>query len=584
MWLDVYPDKAFYRPGESVRLSVRLVGHAEADVHVVASIAFLSDEVARLVQAVRLVAGETVTAELTWTPPASAPRGYGVDLQVLDRAGQVFATASTAFDVLERWTQAPRYGFLTDFGPDRTDFDRTMRWLTKYHINGLQFYDWMYRHEQLLPPADVFDDPLGRRLSLATVAKLIDAAHTRGIATMPYTAVYAASVPFFRQHADWALLDAKGRPIPFGDDFLMIMNPAPGSPWTEHLLGQFTEVLRKTAFDGIHLDQYGDPKIGFDIHGNRVDLANALPAFINATRRVVRDGSLIFNAVGNWPIETVAPSEQQDVIYIEVWPPYTLYQDLHLLVVEGQRLGDGKPVILAAYIDPTCQYNVRLADAVIFASGGFHIELGEPGGMLADPYFPKYGQISGELAPVLRRYYDFAVRYENVLSQGTQDTTMRRAKRVVIEGINTDARRTCRKVWVITREGVGYETISLINLLDVADPEWNGSLMKEPAPLTDLRMRYYTDRPIQRVWWASPDVENPQARTLDFSIGSDKGGTYVTFTVPSLVYWDLIVLERAYCCQETTQDQGRRNSNEMASFECDSGDRVDRPIVCDTRK
>ncbi len=545
MLVDICPDKAFYRPGETVRLSVKLAGQTEADVHIVASIAFLPDEVARLVQAVHLVAGETVTAELTWMPPVATPRGYGVDLQVLDGTGQALAATSTAFDVLEHWTQAPRYGFLTDFGPDRADFEQTMLWLTKYHVNGLQFYDWMYRHEQLLPPAEVFDDPSSRRLSLTTVEKLIDAAHARGIAALPYTGVYAASVPFFQQHPDWALLDAEGHPIPFGDDFLMIMNPAPGSSWTEHLLGQFAEVLGKMAFDGIHLDQYGDPKVGFDIQGNRLDLADTLPAFINATRRVVRDGTLIFNAVGNWPIETVAPSEE-NVVYIEVWPPYTLFQHLHQLIIEAQHLGGGKPVILAAYVDPTREQNVLLSDAVIFASGGFHIELGEPGGMLADPYFPKYGRMSGELATILRRYYDFAVRYENVLSQGTRDTTVRRAERVAIEGNGLqimDAERTCRKMWVITREGDGYETISLINLLDVTSLEWSEPLMKDPAPLTNLRVRYYTDRPIQRVWWASPDVENPQAQMLDFSVESDEGGAYVTFGVPLLVYWDLLVLE-----------------------------------------
>ena len=562
MLVDICPDKAFYRPGETVRLSVELAGQTEADVHVVASIAFLSEEVARLTQAVHLVAGETVTAESTWMPPVAAPCGYGVDLQVLDGTGQALAAASTAFDVLEHWTQAPRYGFLTDFGPDRADFEQTMLWLTKYHVNGLQFYDWMYRHEQLLLPVDVFDDPLGRRLSLATVEKLIDAAHARGIAAMPYTAVYAASVPFFQQHPDWALLDAEGHPIPFGDDFLMIMNPAPRSSWTEHLLGQFAEVLGKMAFDGIHLDQYGDPKVGFDIQGNRLDLADTLPAFIDATRRVVRDGTLIFNAVGNWPIETVALSEE-DVVYIEVWPPYTLFQDLHQLIIEAQHLGGGKPVILAAYVDPTREQNVLLSDAVIFASGGFHIELGEPGKILADPYFPRYGQMSGELATVLRHYYDFAVRYENVLSQGTQDTTVRRAERVVIEGIDTDVERTCRKVWVITREGDGYETISLINLLDVTNPEWNGPLMKNPAPLTGLRVRYYTNLPIQRVWWASPDVETPQAQALDFSIGSDEGGTYVTFRVPLLVYWDLIALEITVLPRDDIKSSRRK-------FKCNS--------------
>jgi dextranase len=562
MLLDVYPDKAFYQPGETVRLNFELTDQTGTDVHVVASIFFLSEVVARLVQSLRLVAGETTTANLIWTPPAIVPRGYGVDLHVLDEAGQTLAMASTAFDVLERWTQSPRYGFLTDFGPDRTDFDQTMLWLTKYHVNGLQFYDWMYRHEQLQPPTEIFDDPLGRKLSLLTVEKLIHAAHTRGIAAIPYTAAYAASMPFFRRHPDWALLDAEGQPIPFGDDFLMIMNPAPGSPWAEHLLDQFAQVLEQMAFDGIHLDQYGDPKAGFDIRGDLVNLTNVFPAFTNVTKEIVRyhrsnSGTVIFNAVGNWPIETVAPSEE-DVVYIEVWPPYTRYSDLHQLIVEGQRLGKDKPVVLAAYITPARQYNVRLANAVIFASGGFHIELGELGGMLADPYFPKYGRMSDDLATVLRRYYDFAVRYQNVLSQGTRDTTARVTERVAIEGSGlqiTDIEHTWHGVWVIIREGDGFETISLINMLDIAEPEWSRLLVKDPTPLVGLQVRYYTDWPIQRVWWASPDTDNLQAQPLDFNVERNLEGAYVAFEIPSLAYWSLVVLERAHCCQKTSKTE-----------------------------
>ena len=548
MRLDIYPDRAFYRPGERVQLHVNLAGEAPSDVQVIASIAHLSGEMARLVEPVRPAAGETVTAGLTWTPPATAPCGYGVDAQVVDRPGHVIATASTAFDVLDRWTQAPRYGFLTDFSPDRADVDRTMRWLTKYHVNGLQFYDWMYRHDQLLPPTDSFDDPLGRRLSLATVRELIDAAHRRTIAAMPYTAIYGASTHFFRQHPGWALYDAEGHPILFGDDFLAIMNPAPGSPWTGHLQDQFARVLETTAFDGIHLDQYGDPKVAYDGDGNQLDLAQVIPQFIDRTRKtaigVRASAAVVFNCVGNWPIEEAARSTQ-DFVYIEVWPPDTRYQDLHRLIVEAQALSGGKPVVLAAYVDPARTRNARLADATIFASGGYHLELGEPGGMLADPYFPKYGRIGDDLAIALRRYYDFAVRYENLLSLDTQDTTAKRSGQVHIRGIKTGAGHPGQKVWVITREGTGHEAISLINLLDVSDPEWSRTHPQEVNPVTDLQVRIYSEWPIRRIWWASPDGESPRVQRLDFAIGTDERGAYVTFTVPELIYWDLVVLEHA---------------------------------------
>ncbi len=555
MQLDVCPDKACYRPGETVRLDVTLSGGAAGELWVVARIFFLADEVARLAQSVRPAAGAATAVAQSWTPPAAAPRGYGADLLVFDGDGRPLAAAATAFDVLHRWTQAPRYGFLTDFRPDRNDLAETMRWLLRYHVNGLQFYDWLYRHDQLLPPGDVFDDPLGRQLSLDTVARLIHAAHAHGIAALPYTAVYAASPPFFRQHPAWALHDAEGQPIPFGDDFLVIMNPAPGAPWREHLLAQFAQVLASTDFDGLHLDQYGDPKHGFDAHGRPVDLAQALPELIDAAQRLVRryrgdDGAVIFNAVGNWPVETVAPSAQ-DAVYIEVWPPDVRYSDLHRLIVNGQQLGGGKPVILAVYLDPAWQHNVRLAEAVIFASGGFHIALGEPGGLLADPYFPKYGRIDDALAAILRRYYDLAVRYQNVLSQNSHDATADVAGRTVIEGPGSDA------AWVIARRGDGYETLSLLNLPDAARAEWNQPLPQEPPPLAGLRLRYYTDRPVGRVWWASPDGESLSAQDLDWRAGHDARGAHVVVDLPPLVCWNLLAIVQTSQVSKTCEVSGR---------------------------
>ncbi len=514
-------------------------------VKVIASFRFLADDVAQVEQPVTVSPGDQMI-KLAWVPPPVEPRGYGADLQVVDSRGTVLSVASTSFDVLERWTQAPRYGFLTDFSPGRSDAEETMNWLSRYHINGLQFYDWMYRHDQFLTAQEPYLDPLGRRLSRVTVEKLIAAAHERHIAAMPYTAIYAASVPFFEEHPDWALYQANGQPYLLGENFLVYMDPRPHSPWVNHLLEQFDQVLRQTDFDGIHLDQYGDPKQGYDSRGQGFDLANPLAATINATKELVRshrpEGTVAFNAVNNWPIETVAMSDQ-DFIYIEVWPPHTLYRDLWKLIVNAQGLGRGKPVVLAAYIEPARQRNVRLADAVIFASGGYHIELGEQGGMLADPYFPKYQKMDDELAAVMRRYYDFAVRYENVLALGTRDSTDEGARRVTIEGVNTDPKRVYKKVWIIARRGRDFEAISLINLMGITSPEWNGLLLADPTPLDELRVRYQTDQRVQRVWLASPDFASPQATLLDFEPGRDTRGNYIEFTIPRLEYWDLIVLE-----------------------------------------
>lgn len=534
----VTPDKAFFLPGESATFSIAATG----GVSVRATITHLSETIETLT--VPLTQG---TATLAWTPPAIAPRGYGLVISLLDEQENVLATDSTAFDVLESWKQAPRYGFLSQFEPERTNFEETMEWAVRFHLNGLQFYDWQYRHESLLPPSEVYSDLLGRRMALSTVTGLIDAAHAHNIAAMPYTAIYGASVAFYRAHPDWALFSAPDRLYEFGDNFLVIMDPSPGSPWTGHLMGEFARVLDDLAFDGIHLDQYGAPKIGFNAAGERVDLAKAIPAFINQTAEVVRarrgaQGAVIFNAVGNWPVETVAPADQ-DAVYIEVWEPYRDFMDLHRLVANAEALGSGKPVIIAAYIHPNLVHNVRLANAIIFASGGYHLELGEPGAMLADPYFPKFSLMDETLWTIMRRYYDFLVRYEEILSLATTNATPTRAGALTIAGIETQKLRSKDKVAVIVRQGQGFETFNLINLMGIDSSRWDTPLFKGPNPLVELPITIHTEYPVTRAWLASADGNSLDAQPLTLTRGADEAGPYIAFTLPRLDYWSMIVLE-----------------------------------------
>jgi dextranase len=535
--VDIVPNKAFFRPRETATFRITASGGERAE----AAISHLAATVAVLDVPVRDGA-----AALAWTPPPDAPRGYGITVRLLD-GDRTLATASTAFDVLERWTQAPRYGFLSEFAPGRDDAEAAMDGLLRFHVNGLQFYDWQYRHESLLPPDDPYTDPLGRRMSLATVERLIDAAHARGIAAMPYTAIYGASPAFYRQHPEWALLQATGKPFEFADGFLIIMDPSPGSPWNAHLLGEFARVLDETAFDGIHIDQYGAPQIAKNAAGERVDLAGVFPAFIDQTAALVRDergeaGAVIFNAVRNWPIDTVAPSDQ-DAVYIEVWDPYRDFMDLHRLVVRAQDLGGGKPVILAAYIHPDHRHNVRLANAVIFASGGTHLELGEPGAMLADPYFPKFGVMDADVQATTRRYYDFLVRYGDVLATGTTDATGARGDALLIDGVRTRSLRSRDRVAVIVRQGRDFETFSLVNLLGLDSGEWARPLAGGPDPLDDVALRIYTDRPVANLWWASPDGDDLGAVPVGHVAGRDENGPYVALRLPRLDYWTMIVLE-----------------------------------------
>jgi dextranase len=537
-------DKSFYKPGETVKLSVIFNAKVSrpALIKLVASITCLTETVRVKEQSLTLNNG-VQEAQFSWTPPPAAPRGYGVDLRFLSESGEPLAKASTAFDVLERWTQAPRYGFLSDFQPDRVDITTTMASLNQYHLNALQFYDWMYRHDQFLTEQDPYQDPLGRTLSRRTVDALIASAQTYNMSAMAYTAVYAASLDFFHKHPGWAMLGADGEPLMFGENFLAYMDPRPGSPWTQHLLDQFDQILRHTGFDGIHLDQYGDPKVAYDKDGLPYRLDKPLAELINATHQHVKalrpDGAVVFNAVTNWPIETVAPSDE-DIVYIEVWPPYNWFTELGQLVVQAQNLSKGKAVVIAAYISPSMASNVRLADAIIFSNGGSHIELGEHNAMLADPYFPKYEQMSPELAQVMHLYYDFSIRYENAIGPSTHDATSDYRNRIEVGGTGLNPSLVSNTILPVVRQSAGQTAISLVNLQGIESPDWKNPITRGPNPLGPTQIRISgVQTQARKIWVASPDNPDISLQALEFSQSAGQ----IEFQLPGLAYWSMILIE-----------------------------------------
>jgi len=484
----------------------------------------LAEEVRMESHKVPLILGEQ-TCTLEWIPPLETPRGYGVVCTLTDGLGQISEEISSAFDVLPNWTAFPRYGFLTDFTAERDDVESTLESLVRFHINGLQFYDWQYRHDQLLPPAEEYIDPLDRRLSLKTVRNFIEGAHKFGMAAMPYLAVYAASLEFWRDHPDWAIYDEAGQPMTFMD-FLGLMDPTPDSQWIRHLQQECQRVLAELPFDGLHVDQYGDPKEGYNVDGEAIDIPGAFNAFIQTLKDTYPDEAVVFNAVGNWPIEALAPSAQ-DFTYIEVWPPKTNYLDLPEIVSGARGLSGGKPVVIALYLPADRPANIRLADALIYSCGGSRIELGEHTCLLSDPYFPEHQTISAELEGVLRKYHDFAVRYGDLLGPSSD----------YMHDWPVDARPG---VWSITRKNEHWMTVSVVIQNGIDDSGWD-----QPHQEPDLQRNLMVEvdlleRPHQ-VYWASPDGDDLQLQSISW-----QGGDHcLKVKLPSLKYWGIIVIEMA---------------------------------------
>jgi len=297
------------------------------------------------------------------------------------------------------------------------------------------------------------------------------------------------------------------------------------------------------------------------------DLSEDFPSFIDDARVAVREaraGSrVIFNAVGNWPIETVAPTTQ-DATYIEVWPPYDGYKDLQAPILEARRLAPAKQVILAAYLTPLqgasgdalplAEAATRLASAAIWANGGFHLLMGERHA-LCDPYYPAYATMTPAFARVMRRYYDFVVRYENALSD-TRLTTVTGARgldAVRVEGMAASPFAEPGTIWTVARAMPGLHTVSLINLRGVTEANWN-TPQPTPPSLYDVEVEVRVDGAVGAVFAARPDGDNMNAIPLVAHSIQRGVPTWVGVRLPRLDYWSLIVIK--------TEPEGETTRNE----------------------
>jgi dextranase len=528
---DFYPAQGSFSPGQMVTFLIEIETLAPREITIQISIQHLTEQVAFIEQTLQLAHSEQITVH--WTPPAR-PAGYSARLEVLSRNDFPAFYAATAFDVLSNWTDFPRYGFLTDFRASRADPTVVFQQLTRFHLNGLQFYDWQYRHDQLLAPTEDYIDPLGRDMSLACVRKLVDVAHQHGMAAMPYLAIYAASADFWRAHLDWALYEEAGNPIRFGEDFLGLMDPSAGSPWSEHLLAETSRALQNIPFDGLHIDQYGDPKCGWDSHQRPVDLPRAFVDFIQSASNHHTNKTILFNAVGNWPIDTLAESVV-DFIYIEVWPPDVQYCHLAEIVLNAVRLSHGKAVVIALYLPASQAANNLLADAVILACGGTRIELGEDARLLSDPYFPKHEELSASLSSKLQELSEYAVRNGELLRPYTLSVD---EKEIWSWGEkNPEFISSEEGIWTVARRYPKQLVIHLVNFTNLPSGQHWKEAHAAPTPCREALIKVrMTQRP-SRVFWDCPE-QTHGVQLLDFQYSNET----LTIQVPHISFLGLIAI------------------------------------------
>lgn len=549
MSLDIYPAKTQFFPGDEIELVLELPSDAQSSDAVDITVHHLHQPVLRVTQPVQDVLQANGRIRLQGIP-AEAGRGYHVACQVT-RGAETTHTARTAFDVLAHWHDAPRYGFLHDFGPtggDEAKLADVARFFRQFHLNVVQYYDWMARHDDLVPKSDDFVDPMGRQLSTPAIRAKLTTMRDLQSTSMAYGAVYASLQDYAKAHPESGLFDNNGVQYSLIERFYL-MDIHRDSTWHDHIIEQFESVV-KFGFEGIHMDQYGFPKTANRAQGDTVWMDDAYIALIEDCRATLGEHvGLIFNAVTSFPLHQVCAAPQ-DAVYVEVWTPMLKYRHLRDIVARVRQSGHRQP-ILAAYLHPFLESSdaqalartALLTAATIFASGGYHLLLGETGAALTEAYYPTAKPLDDLVASSLRNMYDILTADGELLSApSVHDVTWSFIGDgdVRVEGAPTSIDPEVGTIWVrVTKTSAGL-VVHFINYLWLANDQWN-VLHDEPfQPAPALQVTFEWNFPFDQI--VSQSANQPGWQPSSWAWVPHIRGRAIQVDVPAFDIWTMVFI------------------------------------------
>ena len=540
--LELSTDKALYAPGQTISFSVK------GDLPAGATVRYRHG--ADVVEEQPLP-GST----WTWTAPSQDFTGYLVDIYTKNGSGEtVYGTI--AVDVSSDWNRFPRYGFVATYDKSKTQktIDAEMALLNRYHINGVQFYDWHYAHHQPYTPDAVYTDIANREIDADVVRRYISAQHGYGMKSMFYNLCYGALDNAAQKGVkdQWYLYkdqrhskkDCLNMSSEWKSD-IYITDPN-NTDWQKYLAAQNKDVYEHFDFDGYHIDQVGDRGTVYDFYGNTVNLPSGFANFIKAMKQAEPGKRLVMNAVANYGQLNIANTGDVDFLYSELWGEESQFADLLSILNQNRSYRPGAGQVYAAYMDYECndksEFNtpgVLLTDAVMFAIGADHLELGDH--MLCHEYFPNsHLAMSDDLKSQLVCYYDFFTAYEDLLrveGQQNDDDIYTTSSDVTIA--NWPPR--LGTVTAYTKTVDDKKVVNLLNFVNANSLSWRDLKgdMPEPQQINGLTLAVKAGN-VKRIWVASPDCYGGVAQELHF----EKNGDRVVFTVPMLKYWSMIVIEQ----------------------------------------
>lgn len=545
-------NRAIYSPGNSVQFELvvnELPNNNELKVEYY--------HLNKIIDSINLPLFSTGRINWSWDAPDKDFCGYMVRVTAYDANLNIVQT-SIAVDVSSDWSRFPRYGFLSDFSLlSNEQIDATIRNLNRYHINGIQFYDWHYKHHLPLKgdpknPDNTWQDIANRTNYLSTIEQYINKGHEFGMNSMAYNLLYGAyedaendGVPtqlrLFKdkEHQN---PDFHNLPDSWASDIYLI-DPS-NIAWTNYIVNKMSEVFNALPFDGWHLDQLGDRGTLYNYGGQKVTLNETFLPFLEKAETSLNT-SLVMNAVNQYGQYGIAHSPV-DFLYSEVWGNDDTYSDLIGIILNNNTFSENTlQTVLAAYVNYSLSSqvgsfntpSVLFLDAVIFAAGGSHLELGEH--MLANEYFPNNNlKMSEELKISLIQYYDFMVAYQNLLRDGGDFNPVYLN---TLSDVDIKKYSQAGSVWNFSKLKNDSQIFHLINFTDANTLNWRDNYgdQVEPDTLTNIPVNFIATRKVEHLWFASPDFNKGCPKNLSFIQSNDT----VSFVIPYLKYWSLIVAD-----------------------------------------
>ena len=569
--LDVTTDKACYAPGQTVTFKV-VGGTMPANTNIRYRHGLAVVETAQL-----------TSSSWTWTPPTADYQGYMAELFTTAADGTETIVCTIAVDVSSQWTRFPRYGFVADFDNYSNTVDKNanikteMAYLNRLHINGVQFQDWQWKHHKPVKfengsLTQWYQDISKRWVGVEYVKNYIAEQHKYGMKSIFYDLCLGAWKDAYKEGVkpEWALLkkDTEGR---FYQDYhglpsswasnIYLQNPG-DEGWISYMKDRCDEVYKNFDFDGFQVDQLGDRGEVFDYSHNKVELDKAYKPFLAAMKTAHPEKTLVMNAVSGFGTDSIVKANV-DFCYNEVWGNGNGYggaaeQDfanLYDIIKKNDKCSNQqRSTVFAAYINydkagnnnrPDTKVNtpgVLLADAVMFALGCSHLEIGDH--MLTREYFPAAPlQMDAELKQRLVHYYDFLTAYQNLLRGTSLDKSELKAE---VSTSDSDVAITAwppkaHTMTTFAKRIEDKDVVHFLNFTNTDDLSWRDVNGTRPAPTlkTNIPVTVKVARPVGKLWVASPDIDGGAVKELSFK----QNGSKLSFVLPSVEYWTMAVVE-----------------------------------------